>query len=198
MAAAGLLLLTGGLGRRFGGPKHLQAHPGGGTWGGHLVAVFGSVFPEGPVQLLGQALPDHPELPPLADPSAGPAVALRHWADLTRAQPQPSRWWVVPCDQLRWTPELLIAWHQAAVAADPEATHWVMARHGGRLQPLGGFLAASLLPLIAPLPVRSLMAMAEALPSLSLDSPGEHWLDVDTPEALQAFLTAHSRPPANP
>ena len=50
---AGLLLLTGGRGRRLGGPKHLRPHPAGGSWGGHLAGVFAAVFPGGPVQVRG-------------------------------------------------------------------------------------------------------------------------------------------------
>lgn len=184
--AAGLLLLTGGRGRRFGGPKHLQPHPAGGTWGGHLVAVFAAVFPDGPVQLLGQGLPDRPELVPAMDPAAGPAVALRLWA--ARPGPRPRRWWVAACDQVRWTPDHLRAWHQAVEAADPGAGHWVLARSGGRIQPLGGFLAEGLVAAMAGARADSLMGLVEALPSLVLDSEGEQWLDVDTPEALRAYL----------
>jgi len=184
-APAGLLLLTGGRGRRLGGPKHLLAHPGGGSWGGHLVAVFAAVFPGGPVQLLGEALPDRPDLAPLADPRQGPAAALRHWAGLARAHPE--RWWVAACDQVRWTPETLDAWHRAAAAADPRAEHWVLARHGGRLQPLGGFLGDGLVERLRATSSGSLLSLAEALPSLVLEAAGDQWLDVDTPEALEAF-----------
>ena len=79
---AGLLLLSGGSGTRMGAPKHALPHPGGGSWGGHLVGVFAAVFPDGPVQVLGDPLPDHPDLPRLEDPREGPAVALRTWARL--------------------------------------------------------------------------------------------------------------------
>ena len=41
------------------------------TWGSHLVAVFQSVFPDGPVQVLGEALEDRPELPVMDDPRQG-------------------------------------------------------------------------------------------------------------------------------
>jgi len=188
---AGLLLLTGGRGRRFGGPKHLQPHPAGGSWGGHLAAVFETVFPGGPVHLLGQGLPDRPDLAALADPGQGPAVALRHWAAQAQAEP-PARWWLVACDQLGWTPETLRAWHQAALAADPAAGHWVLARAGGRLQPLGGFLASRLLPLLPGLAASSLMGLADALPVRVLEASGDPWgdvwLDVDTPQALARFL----------
>jgi molybdopterin-guanine dinucleotide biosynthesis protein A len=180
-----MLLLTGGRGRRLGGPKHLLPHPGGASWGAHLAAVFAAVFPDGPVQLLGTGLPDRPDLPPMADPGQGPAAALRHWAGQPRAQAL--RWWVVACDQVRWTADTLAAWHQAAAAADPDAGRWVLARHRGRVQPLGGFLADALVPELGP-GGAAMMALVDAVPHLILDSAGEQWLDVDTPEALQAFL----------
>ena len=186
MAPAGLLLLTGGLGRRFGAPKHLQPHSAGGTWGGHLVAVFEAVFPGGPARVLGEGLPDRPDLAPLADPRQGPAVALRHWA--SGAEDHPERWWIVACDQIGWTAEALRAWHRAATAADPGAEHWVLARVRGRIQPLGGFLADALVPGLARAGGRSLMALSEALPARILDADGAHWLDVDTPEALKSHL----------
>jgi len=59
---AGLLLLSGGAGQRMGARKHALEHPAGGSWGGHLVRVFETVFPEGPIQVLGEPLPDSPEL----------------------------------------------------------------------------------------------------------------------------------------
>jgi molybdopterin-guanine dinucleotide biosynthesis protein A len=171
-AAAGILLLTGGLGRRFGAPKHLQSHPAGGTWGGRLVAVFEAVFPGGPVQLLGEPLPDRPGLAVLDDPRQGPAVALRHWARVASAAPvRPRRWWFVACDQIRWTPSSLAAWAETAAGADPGASHWVLARHGGRVQPLGGWIAGTLVEALADTPGPSLMALADALPCLILDSP---------------------------
>jgi molybdopterin-guanine dinucleotide biosynthesis protein A len=179
-APAGLVLLTGGRGRRFGGPKHLQPHPDGGTWGGHLCAVFETVFPGCPMQVLGGELPDRPGLLPLRDPRQGPAAALRHWAAQGRAHPL--RWWIAPCDQPHWTPEALAAWHQAAAAADPGARHWVLARHRERLQPLGGFLADALVPRLPGISGTSLMAFVERLPTLVLDSDAEVWLDQDFPD----------------
>lgn len=186
MAPAGLLLLTGGLGRRYGAPKHLQPHPAGGSWGGHLAAVFEAVFPGGPVRLLGEGLPDRPDLTPLADPRQGPALALRHWA--CGAREHPGRWWILACDQIGWTAEALRAWHRAAAAADPGAEHWVLARVCGRIQPLGGFLADALVPALARAQGRSLMALSEALPARILDADGAHWLDVDTREAWETYL----------
>jgi molybdopterin-guanine dinucleotide biosynthesis protein A len=186
VATAGLLLLTGGLGRRFGAPKHLQPHPAGGTWGGHLAAVFEAVFPGGPVRLLGEGLPDRPDLAPLADPRQGPALALRHWA--SGAEDHPERWWIVGCDQIGWSAETLRAWHRAAAAADPGAQHWVLARVDGRIQPLGGFLADALVPGLARAGGRSLMALSEALPARILEADGAHWLDVDTPDALKTHM----------
>jgi len=192
VALAGLLLLTGGLGRRFGGPKHLQPHPAGGSWGGHLAAVFEAVFPGAPMQLLGEGLPDRPDLAPLADPRQGPALALRHWAAGAGGGSHPERWWIVACDQIRWTAETLRAWHGAAAAADPGAAHWVLARARGRIQPLGGFLADGLVAGLARAQGRSLIALTEAAPCLILDADGEHWLDVDTREALAAYLGSDS------
>ena len=75
----GLLLLSGGAGRRMGSPKHALGHPAGGSWGGHLVRVFESVFPGGPILVLGEPLPDRPELQALEDPREGPAMALRQF-----------------------------------------------------------------------------------------------------------------------
>jgi len=186
LPAAGLLLLTGGRGRRFGAPKHGQPHPAGGSWGGHLVAVFAEVFPDGPIQLLGDSLPDRPDLTPLADPREGPAVALRHWAG--QDPPRARRWWTVACDQVRWTPAALAAWHAEAVRADPGAACWVLARYRDRLQPLGGFLAGSLLGAVARGRATSLQGLAEGLAHQVLAVAGEAWLDVDTPEALRGWL----------
>ncbi len=186
-AELGLLLLTGGRGARLGGPKHDRPHPAGGTWGGHLVRVFRTLAPEGPVHLLGAALPDWPELDPQPDPRQGPAVALGTWAE----GPGPSaaaRWWVVACDLPRWTPEALEAWWRRARAADPLGERWVVARVGGRLQPLGGFLPAGLSEVLAQNPRRRLVEQVEALPHQILTERGSVWLDVDEPEALVDFM----------
>ena len=104
----GLLLLTGGEGKRFGAPKHLQPHPLGGTWAGHLVGVFDQVFSGGPIQVLGAPIPERQELENLEDPRLGPAQALAHWAG--RKPPATSRWWVVACDQIHWTVPKLGEW----------------------------------------------------------------------------------------
>lgn len=182
----GLLLLSGGAGSRLGAPKHALAHPGGGSWGGHLVRVFEAVFPGGPIQVLGEALPERPELPRSDDPREGPAVALRSWA--AGRAPEVDRWWVVGCDQVRWTRDRLAAWAATCAAADPGSVRWVLARHDGRLQPLGGWLPHALRPALAASTERSLMALAESLPHLVLPREGSEWLDVDTPEERLRFL----------
>ena len=181
----GLLLLSGGQSRRMGEPKHALAHPEGGTWGGHLVRAFEAACPVGPVVVLGEALPDRPTLPRLDDPREGPAIALAHWC-ATPAPPE-DRWWLVACDQVRWTPDRLVAWLRRVEVADPLAAHWVMAEHGGRLQPLGGVLAGSLRALIAGSGERSLTRLALAVPHLVLPATGPEWLDLDTPEDRRAF-----------
>jgi molybdopterin-guanine dinucleotide biosynthesis protein A len=187
--AVGLLLLTGGGGRRFGAPKHGQPHPDGGSWGGRLVTVFSQVFPGGPIQLLGDPLPDQPGLIPLDDPRQGPAVALRHWAEGAEGGfPAPRRWWILACDQVRWTPRALASWHARVARGDPDASRWVLARFRGRLQPLGGFLPGRLVPSLARCQARSLIGLVEALPHRVLAARGEAWLDVDTPEGLRRWL----------
>ncbi len=182
---AGLLLLSGGAGNRMGLPKHALDHPAGGSWGGHLVRVFAAVFPGAPILVLGEALPDHPDLPRLDDPREGPAMALRTWA--MAAVPDVDRWWVVACDQVRWTPARLSAWAATCEVADPTAANWVMAQHGGHLQPLGGWLPQRLRPALATGSGRSLLALAEALPHLALPRDGSEWLDVDTPAERAEF-----------
>lgn len=177
---AGLLLLSGGSGRRMGTPKHALDHPAGGSWGGHLVRVFEAVFPSGLIQVLGEPLPDRPDLTRLDDPREGPAMALRAWA-LAEA-PQVDRWWVVACDQVRWTPERLAEWAEICEAEDPAAAHWVLALHGGHLQPLGGWLPDSLRPSLAASGAHSLLGLAASLPHLALAREGSEWADVDTPE----------------
>lgn len=182
---AGLLLLSGGGGTRMGAPKHALEHPLGGSWGGHLVRVFAAVYPEGPVQVLGDPLPDHPDLPRIEDPREGPAVALRTWAG--QEAPTVDRWWIVACDQVRWTPPRLREWARISEVSDPAATHWVMALHDGHLQPLGGWLPDAFRARIAVSTERSLYALATRLPHLALPSDGAEWLDVDTPEDRQAW-----------
>lgn len=172
----------------MGAPKHLLDHPAGGTWGGHLVRVFASVCPKGPMCVLGDPLPDWPTLPRLDDPRQGPAVALRTWSSLPA--PEARRWWVVACDQVRWTPVCLGIWLARAEAADPDVSHWVLARHQGHLQPLGSLLPASLRARLAITEDRSLQAIVSRLPHLILDLKGKEWLDVDTPEARKAFQEA--------
>jgi len=181
----GLLLLSGGQSRRMGEAKHAIAHPAGGTWGGRLVQVFETVFPGAPIEVLGDPLPDRPDLPAREDPREGPARALQAWA--AREAPPARRWWVVACDQVRWTPEGLADWARRAEAADPGVDRWVLARHGGHLQPLGGWLPASLRPAVATATPRSLTALVQSLPHLVLPCEGPEWMDVDTPEERRAF-----------
>ena len=181
----GLLLLSGGAGRRMGAPKHALPHPGGGSWGGHLVRVFEAAFPAGPILVLGEPLPDRPELMHLDDPREGPAVALRAWA--ASGVGEADRWWVVACDQVRWTTERLLAWDRICWAADPGGALWIMALQGGSLQPLGSWFPTALRPALAATQERSLVRLATVLPHLALPSDGEEWLDVDTPEERRRF-----------
>lgn len=181
----GLLLLSGGRGARLGRTKHDAPHPDGGSWGGHLVRVFQAVCPEGPVCVLGDPLPDWPALPRLEDPREGPAVALRHWC-LVPAPPA-ARWWVVACDQVRWTPATLRAWLARTEAADPGAAQWVLGSRDGRLQPLGGVMAHALREDLAGTTATSLHQAARGVPHLILDVEGEEWSDVDTPEERRRF-----------
>jgi molybdopterin-guanine dinucleotide biosynthesis protein A len=182
---AGLLLLSGGAGSRMGAPKHALDHPAGGSWGGHLVRVFEAVFPGAPIQVLGDPLPERPDLPRLDDPRQGPAVALRVWA-LAQA-PEVDRWWIVACDQVRWTPERLALWAAEIQREDPLAASWVMALHDGHLQPLGGWMPHALRPALAESRGRSMKALAAGLPHLSLPRCGTEWADVDTPAERRAF-----------
>jgi len=174
----GLLLLTGGQGNRMGTPKHNLMHPAGGTWGNHLVSVFRAAFPNGPVQVLGEALVDRPDLPVLDDPRQGPGVALKRWA----AAPAPvvDLWWVVACDQVRWCEADLRSWVSLAQEIDPKHLHWVIAKFGGHVQPLGGLLPHQLRLPLTKAEAHSLMALVAGLPHhvLSNDLPG--WRDVDT------------------
>ena len=186
----GLLLLSGGTGRRMGSPKHALVHPTGGSWGGHLVRVFESVFPGGPIQVLGEPLPDRPELQALEDPREGPAMALRHWA--CTGGPQADRWWVVACDQVRWTREALKDWAGICDTEDPAATRWVMALHAGHRQPLGGWLPEALRPALAQATARSLTALAASLPHLVIPRHGPEWIDVDTPYERATFEAGQS------
>lgn len=181
----GLLLLSGGQGTRMGAPKHALMHPEGRSWGGHLIHVFASVFPGAPTLMLGDPLPDRPDLIPMEDPREGPGVALRTWA--SAPMPPVDRWWIVACDQVRWTPERLTEWATICEREDPSAEHWVMALHDGHLQPLGGWFPSSLRPALAASTTRSLMALASALPHLALPREGVEWVDVDTPEERRDF-----------
>ncbi len=180
----GLLLLTGGAASRLGGRKCGRLHPDGGTWGGHLVRTFCAVS-EGPICVLGDLVPDHPELRRLEDPREGPAVALRVWAG-TRPEGADC-WWIVACDQVRWTADVLKAWREAAEAADPTGEAWVLAQSEGIRQYFGSLLPASLLPRLAETPGTSLRALADALPTVILDWEAPAWRDLDTPEDLATY-----------
>jgi molybdopterin-guanine dinucleotide biosynthesis protein A len=185
----GLALLTGGRGERLGGPKHDRSHPLGGSWGGHLVSVFRSVVPDGPVQIIGEPLPDYPDLPRLDDPREGPAVALRTWA--ASGPPPARRWWVAGCDQVRWTDKAFSSWLAEAEAAG-EA--WSVTVRDGHRQPLGGFLASALLPELAGLEAKSLRRLMDGLPLREL--PGAEWAgdDIDTPEDLAGLRREQAHP----
>lgn len=178
----GLVLLTGGRGERLGGTKHDRPHPEGGSWGGHLVRVFRSVVPEGPIQIVGAPLPDFPDLPRLEDPRQGPAVALRAWA--ASNPPPAARWWVLACDQPRWTKEAFAAWLAEAEGVDDA---WALVLREDHRQPLGGIIADSLRPILASTGARSLHALLDEVPVRELK--GHAWMgaDIDTPEDLEAF-----------
>lgn len=182
---AGLLLLSGGSSRRMGALKQALAHPSGGSWGGHLARTFESVFPGAPILVLGDPLPDRPDLPRLDDPREGPAVALRTWAG--SEVPEVDRWWIVACDQVRWGAVQLADWARVCEVEDPGRTRWVLALHGGQLQPFGGWFPAALRPALAAASARSMLALVAALPHLALPRAGAEWEDVDTPEERQAF-----------
>lgn len=182
-SGTGLLLFTGGAGRRLGGAKHDRLHPAGGTWGGHLVRIFEALRPGAPLQVLGAPLPDRPDLPRIDDPREGPAVALRAWA--ARPAPPARRWLLLPCDQVGWTADALRAWLGRAEAADPAGEAWVLATVEGRDQYLGSLLGSALRPVLAALEARSLAGLADHLPLLRLAAEGPGWRDVDTPEDLQ-------------
>lgn len=185
----GLALLTGGRGERLGGPKHDRAHPRGGSWGGHLVSVFRSVVPDGPIQIIGEALPDFLDLPRVEDSREGPAVALRRWA---ASDPTPARrWWVAGCDQVRWTGDAFASW---LVEAEAAGEAWAITVRDGHRQPLGGFIASALLPALARADARSLRALLDALPLRELAGAAWAGEDIDTPGDLAAF----TRDPAHP
>ena len=191
----GMLLLTGGQGRRLGGPKHNRPHPMGGSWGGHLIRVFRAVFPRSPVQILGDPLPDIEDMTGtgiavVSDPRQGPAVALSTWA---RSEPPPAvRWWVVPCDQVDWTAADLAAWYSLADDADPKGRGWVMVREDEREQPLGGFLGSMLLPLLATLEEARVRDLLAHLPRCIVKSDAYRGLDVDIPTDLESWTKTRS------
>jgi molybdopterin-guanine dinucleotide biosynthesis protein A len=188
----GILLLSGGSGTRMGTPKHELAHPGGGSWGAHLIQTFVAVFPGGAKVVLGDPLPDFPNLDRLDDPRQGPAHALQTWAQarLAREVPGADSWWIVGCDQVRWTPERLAAWTASCEQADPASSHWVIAEHETRLQPLGGWFPDCLCPALAATECHALMGLLKTVPHLVLSREGDEWRDVDTPEERRRFEAA--------
>nr|WP_320133099.1 NTP transferase domain-containing protein [uncultured Holophaga sp.] len=177
----GLLLLTGGKGSRMGEPKYAIPHPEGGSWAGHLVRVFEEAFPDATLRILGNPVPERPELRSVEDPRQGPAIALRSWAIAEDAQVD--WWWIAACDQVRWHPEALKAWFTQATAGGI----WTLGSQGGRFQPMGSWFPGSLLPLLASTEARSVHALLEHLPHRLLEVTGQEWLDLDTPEERQAW-----------
>jgi len=182
----GMLLFTGGRGKRLGGPKQDRPHPLGGTWGGRLVDLFQRTFPGAPVHVLGLPLSDHPGLPRTEDPGLGPAVAIGHWA--REMELTPGRWWLVACDQVHWTSEALSAWYARAQELDPDAERWVVGRAGGRLQPFGSFFPGRHFPELREITCDSLHDLMKALPVQIVEEETKAFQDVDTPEELSAWL----------
>ncbi len=183
-APLGLVLFTGGAGVRLGGRKASRPHPAGGSWSGHLLRTF-QALSAGPVWVVGEPVVEAPELPRVDDPRMGPAVALRAWA-----QTRPigaNRWWVVACDQVRWTAADLERWRRLAEAADPQGLAWVMAQAEGIRQYFGSFLGATLVPRVAEAPDTALRGLADGLPTVVLELALPAWADIDTPAALEAF-----------
>lgn len=146
--------------------------------------VFRETLGPGPERVLGEALPEHPEVAVLEDPREGPAAALVRWAGVERVQAL--RWWVVPCDQVHWTREFLEDWHRAAAAADPRGDFWVAAETEQGRQVLGGFLGGRLPPALARLRFRRVGELFGALPSLT------------RPWAWAPFEDVDERPPTPP
>lgn len=191
-ARCGLALLTGGRGARLGGPKHGRPHPEGGSWGGHLVRVFRAVVADGPIRVLGEPLPEWPDLPRADDLRHGPAVALRAWAG--SSLPPARRWWVVACDQVRWTPEAFAAWLAEAEAADPDGAAWVFTLRDGHRQQLGGCLGGQALAALARSGATSLQGLLADVPAEI--AAGRTWFgeDIDTPEDLARLIPPRARP----
>lgn len=194
MTPYGLLLLTGGAGRRLGRPKHLEPHPTGSSWAGHLVALFEGAYPEGPVQVLGGALPERPDLPAYPDEGRGPASALVAWA--ARPAPAARRWWIVACDQVRWDAASLEAWTRAVEAADPRAERWILAEADGHLQALGSVLPGALRGALALREETRMRDLARALPHRAVTWEHAVWEDVDTPEQLARWRKDQGKPAA--
>lgn len=182
----GMVLLTGGSSSRFGAPKHLQAHPEGGSWANFLIRLFQSVLGEGPIRVLGEPVAERSELPRFDDPREGPARALSHWAAAETRSAR--RWWVVACDQVRWDAASLAAWHEAARQADPSGEAWVLPEILGELQPLGGFLGGELQFRLGRSTERRMFVLARSVPHLGLPWEAGPFLDLDDAEAVAAWL----------
>lgn len=185
-AETGVVLLTGGSSSRFGAPKHLQAHPEGGSWGSFLVRLFQAVLGDGPIRILGEPVAECPDLPRFDDPREGPARALTFWAAAETRTAR--RWWVVACDQVRWDPASLAAWHEAARRADPAGEAWVLPEILGERQPLGGFLGGALLPSVGRSTERRMHALTRSIPTVAMRWEAGPFLDLDDPEAVVAWL----------
>lgn len=165
----------------MGEPKHAIAFPGGGSWSGHLVAIFEEAFPGAAVRVLGNPVPERLELHVVEDPRQGPAVALRAWALAEEAEID--WWWIAACDQMHWSPETLQAWFRRATGE----RIWTMGRHMDHVQSMGSWMPNELLPALREQQAHSLRALMGQLPHRILDVDGPEWLDLDTPEERKAW-----------
>jgi hypothetical protein len=143
------------------------------------------------MRLLGAPLEDHPDCPTLKDSGQGPAAALVAWAEETTDAPL--RWWVVACDQVRWTAAALEAWHKTVELSDPEAKHWVLALEGARAQYLGGFLPSALVPGLAGQKANEMKTLVAKVPFQLIPWPNAGWQDLDTPEDQERWIQQAKR-----
>jgi hypothetical protein len=160
--------------------------------------VFREIFPNGPVQILGEPLPDIEDMMDVginlvSDPHQGPAVALFTWA---RSEPPPVvRWWAVPCDQVAWTAPDLLAWYSLADAADPKGRGWVMVQESEREQPLGGFIGSTLLPSLASFEDSRVRDLVARMPRCIVKCDAYRGLDEDDPADLEAWAKGWPKGP---